>query len=308
MTQELQELSELNLDLSSESAVAVAEPQTGEPGEVIDAEFQVEQPPESGPASSISDSETAVPVDLAPKVDPRSEMVLQIESLQREVADQACEVSRLAGVMKSAKKEFDGLVEELRDLERRFESGDYGLAFDPAKSAGDVPAGTGAGSLPGQKTLPLPDPNSPDELAWRSTALSEIGLSGKLLESLEDAGLKTMGLLADYTAAGKLLTDIAGIGKGKAEKIEQACEGFWASRSAVATDVATTATTTTATHAPSTIEEANEAGAENAEEIDAYAAGCGACIEGNGPEANPHKGRGRLWQMFDRGWQDTNSA
>lgn len=279
----------------------------------------VEGPAEKSPEGSSSDPAPAVnleqnPPEAAP-VDPRAEMARQIEELQKEVADQACEVARRAGGLKSAKKEFDGLVEELRDLERRFESGDYGLAFDPSKSAGDVPAGTGAAQLDGQMTLPLPDPNSPEELDWRSTPIGYIGLTGKLLESIEGAGLTTMGLLADYTAAGKLLTDIGGIGPGKAEKIEQACEKFWAKRAesqlvlhqgAAALNAA--GMQAEVTHAPSTIDEAQEAGAESPEETDAYAAGCDACIAEKGVASNPHKKGSRLWQMFDQGWQDTNNA
>ena len=149
MTQENQGL-DLNLDLGAAEAGTVILDQ--EQGEVVDAEFQVtpdHQPSQESEAvlQSADSSSTSDPGQTEsleqnspekPPIDPRAEMARQIEELQKEVADQACEVARRAGGLKSAKKEFDGLVEELRDLERRFEAGDYGLAFNPAKAAGDA--------------------------------------------------------------------------------------------------------------------------------------------------------------------------
>ena len=273
---------------------------------------------EGEPEGELVDAKFTISPDETPKLDPRAEMARQIGELQKEVADQAVEVARRVSGAKSAKKEFDGLVEELRDLESRFERGDYGLCFDPAKSAGDPVAGDGiaAGNngapLPGQKFLPLKEDES-----WRSAPISELGLTGKLPESLEDAGIKTMGDLADYTAAGKLLTDITGIGQGKAEKIEKACEEFWGRQKllqpAVGDSVKADADSDTATAELNDIpveltQAASDAGAEDDEETKAYAAGCEAAIEGHGTESNPHKRGTRLWLMFDRGWQETNAS
>ncbi|NDF13297.1 MAG: hypothetical protein EB060_10855 [Proteobacteria bacterium] len=70
---------------------------------------------------------------------------------------------------------------------------------------------------------------SADE-SWRSEPISALGLPGKLPEFLADASIHTIGELADHTSSGKLLTDINGIGPGKAEVIENALEAFWEKR------------------------------------------------------------------------------
>lgn len=63
--------------------------------------------------------------------------------------------------------------------------------------------------------------------AWRATTLADLEIAGKLAESLVEAGLTTLGAIADYTAADKRLTDIDGVGPAKAEKIEAACEDWF---------------------------------------------------------------------------------
>jgi len=63
---------------------------------------------------------------------------------------------------------------------------------------------------------------------WREVPLVDL-FSGAILKSLHQAGLKTVGQLADYTAADKRLTDIQGIGPGKAQQIEDRLTQFWES-------------------------------------------------------------------------------
>lgn len=271
---------------AADQGVVVSEGEPEAEGELVDAEF------------------TVTP-DEVPKLDPRTEMARQIDELKAEVADQAVEVMRRDGLLKFAKKELSVMVEELRDLKSRFERGDYGLCFDPAKSAGDPAAGDAGDAggskapLPGQKTLPLYG-DGEDE-SWRSAPISDLGLTGKLPESLEDAGIRTIGDLADYTAAGKLLTDISGIGRGKAEKIEKACEEFWERHGRKSEEQRIE-------EGPTGNQAAIDAGAETDEEITEYAKGAAFFLEGHGPESNPHKKGSRLWQMFDRGWQEANAV
>ena len=64
--------------------------------------------------------------------------------------------------------------------------------------------------------------------SWREVELSSLDLSAKVLENLDAARLTTIGELADYSANGGRLTQVAGIGPAAAEKIEDALEGFWA--------------------------------------------------------------------------------
>jgi hypothetical protein len=56
--------------------------------------------------------------------------------------------------------------------------------------------------------------------------LAQFGLPGPIVGLLVEAGLTTIGGVADWTA-GKPLTDIPGVGPTKAEKIADALEGFW---------------------------------------------------------------------------------
>lgn len=72
-----------------------------------------------------------------------------------------------------------------------------------------------------------------DDGAWRPIpieALEEFGLAPKIVASLLDGGIPTLGDLADFLSKENgQLTDIGGIGPAKAEQIEQALESFWAS-------------------------------------------------------------------------------
>ncbi len=74
-----------------------------------------------------------------------------------------------------------------------------------------------SGELPG--TLKSEGP-------WRDFSLDEL-FSGAVLKSLKKAGLQNVGDLADYTAGESRLTDIAGIGEGKAQQIEDRMLAFW---------------------------------------------------------------------------------
>lgn len=63
---------------------------------------------------------------------------------------------------------------------------------------------------------------------WRDHPMSEL-FEGALLKSLKKAGITTVGELADYTSGEHgHLTEIEGIGPGKASKIEDVMLQFWA--------------------------------------------------------------------------------
>lgn len=61
---------------------------------------------------------------------------------------------------------------------------------------------------------------------WRKIALKTM-FSGPILKALREAKFKALGNLADYTAGGKLLTDIPGIGTGLAGEIVHRLDQFW---------------------------------------------------------------------------------
>jgi hypothetical protein len=68
---------------------------------------------------------------------------------------------------------------------------------------------------------------SEDDETWLMTPLTKTTLSNATLKKLADSEIKTMGDLADWTNAGKLLTDIPGIGEKAADKIDVATGKFW---------------------------------------------------------------------------------
>lgn len=64
---------------------------------------------------------------------------------------------------------------------------------------------------------------------WRNVSLDELFDPEKTArKALANAGIDTVGQLADYTASGKPLTKIDGIGEGKATEISKRMEEFWA--------------------------------------------------------------------------------
>lgn len=75
-----------------------------------------------------------------------------------------------------------------------------------------------------------PDENEVQPDRWRSdsiTSLAVYGIPDGTLNALIEAGIATIGALADYSAADKRLTDIDTIGAAKAEKIENALMDYW---------------------------------------------------------------------------------
>ncbi len=71
-----------------------------------------------------------------------------------------------------------------------------------------------------------------DPEPWRSVSVQvlvdDYSLPKRTFDALVDAGLDTIGKIADYTSRGKLLIDIKGISNAGVENIEQAMSDFWA--------------------------------------------------------------------------------
>jgi hypothetical protein len=67
----------------------------------------------------------------------------------------------------------------------------------------------------------------PARRPWREIPIAD-HFGGEILKALTDGGIATLGALADYTAAGKKLTDIEGIGPGRAANIAERMDEFWA--------------------------------------------------------------------------------
>lgn len=73
---------------------------------------------------------------------------------------------------------------------------------------------------------PAPPDDKPSD-AWKDEKIIALSLPDSINRALDDMNLTTIGKLAEYSKAGLLLTDIPGIGEGKAQKIEDALEHYW---------------------------------------------------------------------------------
>lgn len=73
------------------------------------------------------------------------------------------------------------------------------------------------------------DQNSPTA-SWRSMPIDgeEVGLPADVSRLLMEAKLKTLGAFADWVRQGNDVTDIKGMGEGRAEKLMKALDEFWA--------------------------------------------------------------------------------
>lgn len=117
------------------------------------------------------------------------------------------------------KKLYEGLRTELDELIDDFANPTPRLPLKPA------PAVDAEGN-------PIPDSiglkYDPDtDTRWRDVPIKELGLTEKVIESLEGANVWTLGHLADYSKDGAPITMIRGIGEATAGKIADAMERFW---------------------------------------------------------------------------------
>lgn len=71
----------------------------------------------------------------------------------------------------------------------------------------------------------------PDDEAWRTVFVGDLGLGDTITEKLIQADINELGKLADWSNSGKQLTDLPGIGAQSAEKIQDALTAFWKKRS-----------------------------------------------------------------------------
>ena len=177
-------------------------------------------------ATDATDSTSPTPEPAKEKYDGRAALEKQIGEQQILVADLAIDELKKKSLHKGAKERHEAAVEELLQMENDLHAGRYPLPFRGDSSGlTDIVA---EDPLPGQQELPLDGPAAVTcNDAWRAVSICELGQAGAVNEKLINAGLKTLGELADYTAADKLLTDIKGIGQTKADKIGDALAEYW---------------------------------------------------------------------------------
>lgn len=153
------------------------------------------------------------------------ELLIEIREAEAACATAEYEVIRLKDELKEA-KEFYGLkVARLRQVIRAVENdGDRPLFAGAAEAACDVAVEV-AGD--GEPTNAQAADDGITAANWRDQPLSKLLLTEKMIDKLNEASLISLGQLADFTRAGKQLTDVHGIGEAAAGKILQALENFW---------------------------------------------------------------------------------
>lgn len=123
-----------------------------------------------------------------------------VEKADRQRLEAKCHVESAKGELKAAEEYFEGRVRELRDILRDKQRG--------------------------QERLPFGDPASTDPEAWRAATLDELTIGGRESKALTEAGLTTLGDIANYTTEHSL-ADIPGIGQASALRIEEAIDDYW---------------------------------------------------------------------------------
>jgi hypothetical protein len=161
------------------------------------------------------------------------------------------EFTKLNEAAKSAKRRWEGAVEQLqaaiRGSQEKFplfdgvaEDVSVNLADDDTidveftekqlegphvrfEDAEDVESPGPTGESVSQKM------EKPDE-SWKIVDIAQLsrhGLSAGVIEKIKDAGLVTIGAMANWSSSGKCLTDLPGIGEAKTTEIEDALDSFW---------------------------------------------------------------------------------
>lgn len=144
----------------------------------------------------------------------------KIRETESRAAMIAAEIDGIKEDLKSAKQRYDDTIILLRSMVRRGPDPQASLPFPDDDDA--TPAPVQIDQPPTTSTTVDGDD------VWRAVPIVELeNLAEPIKQKLLDANLNTVGELADFTASGKLLTDIKGIGDAKAEKIEYALECFW---------------------------------------------------------------------------------
>lgn len=133
---------------------------------------------------------------------------------------------------KAAKASKEKAIAEMRRIGVKYNEPTMfdGLVGDGSSKSARLAASPPAPALEAS-TAVMDAPAKSDE-AWREVSVEvlaeEHGLPKRTVDALIDAGLTTIGKVADYTNKGKLLIDLKGISDAGAEKIFDAMTEFWA--------------------------------------------------------------------------------
>jgi hypothetical protein len=214
---------------------AAATPAKGQPEQTQIAP-EVEAHAASLPATKTGDSQSGE----WEKVETPSEAHdRQLFEIQAELADAAVEIAEAKAATKSAAKRFESLVERYAELKN---SEPERLPLFDRETPKPKPATESTSSQPSDQpstettpateSTPAETPEVTPEVdpnGWRSVSITDLDIPAGTAKLLIEAGIDTIGKMADFTATpNQRLTDVKGIGQGKAERIENAMIAFWA--------------------------------------------------------------------------------
>jgi uncharacterized coiled-coil protein SlyX len=176
---------------------------------------------EAAPASPVEQPAAEVPAAATESTTAEQNVLLvewhdRIKEQREDVRSAQEKVDNLKERLKEASKDLDEETERLLAI---IDEGDQPSLFGVGRKKAD----SEAPKPPDIITAPVAEPD-----AWRKATLAELGITtAGLVEKLALNGLETMGAICDYTNSGKRLIDIKGIGKGAAQKVDDAIEKYW---------------------------------------------------------------------------------
>jgi hypothetical protein len=155
-----------------------------------------------------------------------------------EMIDQAdtkyTEFVKLDKSAKSTKKSWEAMVDEILAMGRK--SKEEHPLFDGKDEVNAAFVSDGETVDADFSLKQIDGPVLPDEHtassddSWKAIEVSELcrhGLADSVITKLYDAGMSTIGAMADWSKSGKQLTGLPGIGESKAGEINDALESFW---------------------------------------------------------------------------------
>ena len=162
-------------------------------------------------------------VTAEPATASEHDLLQQIAEAEKDCAKAESNMSRAKAALKAAKGKYGKQVESLRSLCRALQIADRPL-LHYAEEAGKQRANN-AESNP-NATGETTEPSTEDD-SWKEFPIADLDIPDGIVKILHNAEITTMGDLAGYSAAGKQLSDLKGLGAAKLTQIDDATEKFW---------------------------------------------------------------------------------
>ncbi len=190
-----------------------------------DVEAGQESEPEVTAEVSLEPAKTLAP-PTGPAIEYRDDpTTARIAELAQEAKDYEDAENDYKEKAKAAKANKEKAISEMRRLGLKY---NQPTMFDRSPSEDSISACPPPFGAEEGGTAVMEKPKAED---WRNRSVMVLvenhGLPGRTADALIDAGLETLGKVADYTSRGKLLTGIKGVSQAGFEKYLEADTEFW---------------------------------------------------------------------------------